>query len=294
MFELNLIGDEEADDMTAGIYGDIRETLRIPWTPTIFQALASYPNYLSLAWRTIKPAVGTDEFRSDGFGIREAAEVDVQAKHKPLRTLADTAAVGLDDDDLDHIRDAIHVFKYGNPKLAIIANALYRSFQGATVGSGDRSNPAELTNEERYIREVPLEIIEENEAGEDVRGIYDDIKTALDMPIVNTDYKALAQWPGFLELAWHDLKEAMKEEWYEMVVDGVWKLSSQLANDLTVPITLDRNSVMAAGVSEDDLDALENVIDLFASGLPGLIVNISHFSNTIDDIIESDMGYRAA
>lgn len=294
MVGISLILDDQAGPEISGLYGDIRNSLRIPWTPALFQALASYPVYLNLAWRTIKPAVMTDEFRSDSFGIREAAEADVQANHRSKRTLADASAAELDDEDLDDIRANIHAFRYGNPKLFIMANALHRSLAGETVGSSVESNPADETNEERYVQTVELDMVQENEADERMLELYDEIKKTVGMPIINSDYKALARWPSFLEMAWEDLKPAIGLNWYRTAEEEILNLSRGLADDLAVPLKLGLDECISAGVAKDDLNDLADILELFASGLPGLILNISDFYLTLNDIVESDMGLRAA
>ncbi|MHB0977115.1 MAG: halocarboxylic acid dehydrogenase DehI family protein [Candidatus Aquicultorales bacterium] len=290
---MKLVNDADANPEISAVFSEIRESLSIPWTPALFQALAAYPEYLNLAWNTIKPAVMTDEFRSDAFGIREVAEGSVQANHKPKRTLADAAVLDLED-DLDDIREVLHVFRFGDPKLSIIASALNRSFMGERVGSADQGTPAEETNEERFVRSVRIEMVEEDQAPAQVRAVFDDIKATFETPVLNSDYKALANWPNFLQMAWEDLKDQLDEAWCEQVYTELKNLSNVLAGELTVGVGLDKSRLMSQGVPEEYIDPIGEALDLFANNLPGLISNVSHFYLTLNDIVESDMGLKAA
>jgi hypothetical protein len=50
------------------------------------------------------------------------------------------------------------------------------------------------------------------------RLVFDDVKTAPDLPFLNTDYRALARWPSYFALAWADLRPRLQRGEYETLV----------------------------------------------------------------------------
>lgn len=292
MVEFRLIRDHEAHTEISGLYGDIRDTLRLPWTPTLFQALAVWPDYLELAWTTIKRAVATDEFRSDAFSMREIAESNMQKHHAIKRTLSDADSAGLSREALDEVRGVLHAFRYGNPKLDIIAQALWCSLRGQPVGNPAPSNRADWTNEEKYLSSLALEPVEE--VDERTVGLFADIKSVLNAPFIDDDYRALARWPSFLEMAWLDLKPNLAQEWYIKGASEIRGLSRSLAMNLTTEIGLDWRRLASAGITQEDQKDIDRILESFAQSLPRSILNLSDFYLTLNDIVESDMGLRTA
>ena len=70
--KLHLVREHEAEGRIAEIFGEIREALGIPHVNVIFQTFASFPEFLDLFWRALKPALETQEFFS--FSERLGAE----------------------------------------------------------------------------------------------------------------------------------------------------------------------------------------------------------------------------
>lgn len=54
-----------------------------------------------------------------------------------------------------------------------------------------------------------VKLIEYDEAGPDVRAVYDDIKATRQIEYINNFWKALANHPPTLARVWRDLKEVM-------------------------------------------------------------------------------------
>ncbi len=42
------------------------------------------------------------------------------------------------------------------------------------------------------------------------RAFYDNVEAVLDLPILNTDHRALARWPSYFALAWADLRPRIR------------------------------------------------------------------------------------
>jgi hypothetical protein len=60
--------------------------------------------------------------------------------------------------------------------------------------------------------------MEYHHADASTRLVFDDVKTALGLPFLNTDYRALARWPSYFALAWADLRPRLQRGEYETLV----------------------------------------------------------------------------
>ena len=69
--------------------------------------------------------------------------------------------------------------------------------------------------------DVPFVLIEAHHADAPTRAVYDDIKTTLGLPFVNTDYRALARWPSHFARAWNDLRPVVETPAYRETVGTV-------------------------------------------------------------------------
>jgi hypothetical protein len=49
----------------------------------------------------------------------------------------------------------------------------------------------------------------------------EDLKRVLNLPFVNTDYRALARWPSYWAMAWGDLRQAAGTPVHETICQAV-------------------------------------------------------------------------
>lgn len=54
MATVKLVSEEEADERTAAIYADIKDTLGIDFVPNMYKAMAVKPDFLDVKWRQIR------------------------------------------------------------------------------------------------------------------------------------------------------------------------------------------------------------------------------------------------
>jgi len=110
------------------------------------------------------------------------------------------------------------------------------------------------------------------------RAIYDDIKEALRLPIINTDYRALARWPTYFALAWGDLRPVIGHEPREALCQAVHSRAVELvARHLPNPGGLNCERLLEAARQDAEPEEILHVVRLFQWLLPGLIVNIAFF-----------------
>ena len=104
--------------------------------------------------------------------------------------------------EIANIRDMNEVFSHGNFPYLMVASIARRLLEGGGM-SGARAAPV---FEGRHAPEagVPFLLMEAHHADAPTRALYDDIKTVLGLPFVNTDYRAFARWPSYFHRAWAD------------------------------------------------------------------------------------------
>jgi hypothetical protein len=278
---LHLVKPEAADPRVRRIFDDTRRTLHLPWIGALFQAYALYPDYLEMAWHELRPALGTRQFAADATAIGNAADQAVARFYTPSYSSRDVAAMNL---NLPAIRETINAFHAGNPKLLLVATALQRAFEEGPIGGGTGllrpvKEPGE-TEEERVER-ATVEMVDDDEASEAVTILYADIQATLGLPLVNSDYRAMALWPDYLTLAWRDIKAHIHTADYETEVRRLSGLAREGVDRFAVPVGATREAAQRAGVPADQLDNLGAILRLFAGLLPGLILNVAMFYRAI-------------
>ena len=107
--------------------------------------------------------------------------------------------------------------------------------------------------------------VEENDAGERVRIVYDEIKETLNIDFVPNMYKAMAVNPGYLETSWNKIKSVMGDEGH---LGGKTKdivaLTVSIMSGCDYCIDVYNDSVKSSGLDDAALLELYEVIDLYA------------------------------
>lgn len=251
------------------VYGDITSALRVPIVDLVFRVLATYPDYLQLAWRQIQPNVQTVYFERRADTIRAAAVEGVTA-------IAGSAPPALPD---PAIADVLRVFHYVNPKLLIALTAI----RAGTNGQYPKLE--ELPRDDK--RQIPtgmpegmpaITLVDPAIAPDEVRAVFDDIRATLGTDVLNSEYRALAQWPGYLVDSWQALKPVIATPEYRGLVRGLRLMAEESILVLPFRVELTPHTLRLCGLSETDIDAVRATVDRFYRLLPGLIANIAFLS----------------
>ena len=188
------------------------------------------------------------------------------------------AAAGYSDRELTQIVELRDLFDEGNPKYLILATGIR-----ATLVEGRRLGPATPAagapgpaRRGSPIGGVPV-MVEEHHTFGDLRGLYGEMKATLNLPFVNSDYKAMARWPSYLKQAWESLKPRLGEPAYARARQRLHALAVALMDDVPCPFLVDRGAARALGMADGDLDELVRTAELFQWLLSGLMLNVSHF-----------------
>lgn len=124
---------------------------------------------------------------------------------------------------------------------------------------------------------VPFVLMEAHHAEEPTRALYEDIKEELRLPLVNTDYRALARWPTYFTSACHVLRPHVRTPDYELAVTAIHDLMVELSAKLPNPNGLTSTELRQATMDDGALDDICRTVELLQWLLPGLMLNVACF-----------------
>lgn len=265
---LRPVRKEQASAEIRAILDDIQNTMGIPWSPANWRSYAGYPRVLQLFWERVKPSSATEGFLRESLGIAELAYRDVSSWYLP------SSHIQLAEQDRGAVQWELDALEFGNPQLLIQQAALTRMIRGLFAGREGqvrgRSRPSPYRNPE-------IQVVAEEEAPEPIRQLYQDIKQTLGLPLVNSDYQALAKWPAFLVPAWDDVKRWLPRGEYRRLEHRLSERAEMAAGRLTPPVGLDPAELQAAFGSHEERESVQQLVQMFTQLLPGLIVNDALF-----------------
>jgi len=274
---LQLVPEDTAPPDVAAIYEETKNLLGIPWTAAIFQGYAMYPPLLRLAWAELKPNVVTLEFRADARQLQAEAAAAMQTVYRPGYDRSQVERWG---GDPHAIRTVCETFNYGNPKLLICARAISRSLEERRrPGPSDDTDlrPDKPPPGEEHVRHRRIDLVDPGHPPPVVAPIFLDIQQTLGLPLVNSDYRALARWPEYFHHAWEDLKGSILSLAYQQARDALAEAGDAAADRLEDPVTISPDILRREGVPQAEVDNLVRVARLFADLLPGLMLNVEGF-----------------
>jgi len=262
------VSEASAEGTIKTIYGDIKDTFRVPIVNLVFRVLATHPDYLQVAWRNLKPNAQTVFFERCADALRAAAVEGVSGLGQPPRP-----------PDSGEAASVLRVFHYVNPKLLLAVGAL----RSATYGLQPMLAELPRDAKRQIARGVPegmppIEMIEPDEAEERVRSVFDDIKATLGLSVVNSDYRALARWPDYLVSAWGALKPVATGAEYRRIQRDLRRRTEEAITTLPFRMDLYPHALRHCGLSERDIESVQATLDSFYSLLPGLIANTAFLS----------------
>lgn len=264
------------------VYEDLKKELGVPWVGVITQALAYYEPFFKEAWRQLKPSVKTNLFENRCNQIRLESWNGVSAQlidHNQAEILKER---GYKDKEIEEIKELLDILDYGNPKYLVFATVVKDALLNGKMEGTPPSNPDDLFPRPPVRSgDSSLLMVEEHHATSGLTDIYEDIKTTLNLPFVNSDYKAQGRWPSYLEVAWNELKPFIDTAEYNSLRNHINAMAYDLARNLPYSYTLDQELSFNLGMDVTEIDELIEVISLFQYLLSGLIINVSYFKASL-------------
>ena len=270
MFGLNKhqpVAEHEADDDTERIYHEIRQVLRVSGVSLVFRSWAGFGRSFPLLWEAVRENAGTYAFE------RAADQLRAHAVRSALQLPAvhATADVPLGPSQLYQVGAALALYHYVDPKLLILASAVRLALDEAGVVGSPSADASKLP---RGVpaRMYPMEVVEEGLEDPRVRRTFDDIRDTLSISVINSDYRTLALWPGYLAAAWARLKPIVVSAEYGALAVSLAQQSEVLARQLPYRVKLSRLDLATVG---DDDEEFVRQTRQFEQLLPPLMLNVA-------------------
>jgi hypothetical protein len=185
--------------------------------------------------------------------------------------------------EIENIRQMNTVFSHGNQPYVLIAAIVQHLLEVGDMAGGKEAEPYEGRHAPEF--QVPFLLMEPHHADEPTRALYEDIVATLELPFVNTDYRAFARWPSYFALAWADLREVAGRPDHEAICQECHDRVAELAAEgLPNPGGLSSDVLRRAAVTDASLEEVVQMCRLFQWLLPGLITNVAYFRDQLDDV----------
>ena len=264
------IDEHAATGETARIYHDIRQTLRVSGVNLNFRTWAGFERFFPRMWRAMRDVAGT--------GIFEAASDEIRAegvrRAAALPSLGGAGKDHLGDSQRFQIRAALELYHAINPKLLVFTSIVARALERPSARAASPPAGARLTRG-APVRMFPMEMVDERPRDRQIQKVFDDIRRTMNLTSVNSDYRTLAMWPGYLDAAWRGLKPIVRSPAYRQAATTLSEAASERARQLVEHVPLDREQVARAG---ENVEAVVETTARFERLLPPLILNIALLS----------------
>jgi hypothetical protein len=258
---------DASDERVKEVYRDIKESLRISFVHSMFQAYASNPKFLDYTWRRLRPSMLAQPFVEQARKLGEMADEGIESW-----AIGDHAAAlhtrNYGDNELRKLREIVALFHSVDPKLLIIANAVRIALTGEPIGGVGSPHPPQHIDRDKLVRDfrgLAVPLTEEREAPLRVRAIFEDMQRATKLPFVATEYRAIGSYPDWFEIFWSDRKPMTSDPRRVDLLARVSQAAQDAARQLPYPLN----------VPADAFSDMVEVNEAFCGLLPAVVVDIA-------------------
>jgi hypothetical protein len=263
--------EEHAEGDLKGIFEDIKRTFRVPMVSLVFGALATRPDYLRVAWRQLHTNAQTLYFEEQADEIRRFA-VASMSEIGELRTPASD----------DGISQVLTVFHYVNPKILLAVSALRSSMLGqlprvSVLPTGQKRQVVPGT-----APGMPqVTMVDQGAVDERLGRILGDIQSVSSTGMVDSEYRALAAWPDYLEGAWLSVKPRLATQEYRRATRQLRWMADEAVLGFPFRMDASPHTLRHAGLSEQQIDSVRSLLDRFYRAASESVANVAVFSTGI-------------
>jgi hypothetical protein len=261
-------------------YDDMKAVLGVPWMGVVAMAFAHYRSFYDAFWEMSRPWCSSNSFLSACQSLRAGVEKRVgELAPPPLRERL--VALGYAPREIEAIREAIDVFSVGNYPYVLLATLARLLLERQVPQSPSPARSSSAEDRQRKTA-APLVLMEMHHADAPTQAVYADIKATLGLPVVNTDYRALARWPSYFSRAWADLKPNIGTDSYETFASDVHGWAVEAAAASPAASLANSAALRQAATRDASVDEVLAVVRLFQWLLPGLVINVAFFRQQLD------------
>jgi hypothetical protein len=255
-------------------YEDMKAVLRVPWMGVVTMSFAHYRAFYDALWEGARPLCASREFAGACHHLRRVVEEKLSTlAPPPLRERL--TEIGYAGRELQAIDEVIEIFSEGNFPYLLVATLARLLLEGGELHTSDDIGIQAGSASPRAAGKLVL--MEYHHADASTRLVFEDVKTALGLPFLNTDYRALARWPSYFALAWADLRPKLQLREYEAFVTEIHEATVAAVRSLPNHGNLRGEALRVAARSSAAEGEILSVVRLFQWLLPGLVANIAFF-----------------
>lgn len=257
-------------------YTDMKQVFQVPWMGVVTMAFSHYPHFFQTLWDGTRDLSASQPYIAACKENRLFTEAQVMGLN-PMLLQPKLAELGYAPREIKNIRQMIEVFSHGNQPYLIMATLARYMLEGGQM-SGAVSPDAAPIFAGRHAPDlnVPFVLMEAHHADPDTRNSYDDIKTVLGLPFINTDYRALARWPSYWQAAWADMRPNLVASKTDQICEALHQRCVALVRDgLPNPGKLTSDALIKAAKQDAPLEEIIAMCRLFQWLLPGLVTNVA-------------------
>ena len=201
------VDHHQATGELALVYEDIHATLRLPWVAFAIRVLSQYPHFVPTAWAALKPQISTRYAEHAADRVRRAAIVPGPPPPDPRPKLL---AMGWSPEKIAQLSQVLDCLNYGNAKYLLLITAWNEAWNDRDAGG--RSNGPSGRDAELLPYGLPqgvekLHLVDPSQANTEVQGLLARVRDAFLHHGPASDYRTLAAWPDYLEIAITDALE---------------------------------------------------------------------------------------
>lgn len=253
-------------------YEAMKAAFGVPWMGVVAMAHAQYRHFYRTLWTGLEPVARSAAFLQGCAAMRLATERGVQAD-LPVRALAGPLhEAGYGAREVAEIRSVIEAFSHGNYPYLLLATLTRHLLSGGVLAGG--AGPAGTV---AATASAPLVLMEPHHADAPTRAVFADIQATLDLPVLNTDYRALARWPSYFSLAWTGLRPAIRTAPHAALSQGLHDQAVAIVRSLPNPAGLTAAALREAAARDAPVAEVLGMVELFQWLLPELAVNVACF-----------------
>jgi len=257
------------------IYEEYKRVFQVPWVGVVSMAYAHYPHFFNTWYKGLREVVESAAYVECARSLRQYIETTINALEPPSISQR-LREKGYSSRELSQIEEAIEFFSHGNFSQIPAVFAARTLLEGIEIGAGNVS-ATKFEGQHGVDVQTPFILMEPHHVAAETTALYQNIMETLQLPFVNTDYRALARWPSYLELSWNDLRDHIDTPEYSRITQNLHDRICHEVERLPNPNNLTSSHILAAARQDGDVDKILQMTRLFTYLLPGLVTNVAYF-----------------
>ncbi len=244
--------------------------LRSPYVPAVFRELGAAGGYLDAVWPQLARSVETAGFLGSALYMADMSAEGVEEVYEPVLSRASLLVAGaLTESEAAALVAALDVFHWVQPQVLLLVAALAEALERPRVGGEGRPDAREASEREQAHLETAVAL-----AAAD-RAPLPQVAELLQIDPAPDLYRAVAAWPGYLDVAWAELQHLAAYPDFRRRGRALYFYARSSARFLAVPLEADPGALAARGVGEAEIAAARTAID---RALPVLATMMMHCS----------------